>query len=76
MQYSPRKLGNSLYKNKNVYDLIKYVDDRPGHDKRYAIDSSKIDNELEWRPRESFDTGIEKTVRWYLSNESWWSKLL
>ena len=53
-------------------DLITYVSDRPGHDLRYAIDPSKLMNELGWRPSESFDTGIRKTVQWYLDNDWWW----
>ncbi|TDK39148.1 dTDP-glucose 4,6-dehydratase [Rhizobium deserti] len=56
-------------------DLITYVQDRPGHDARYAIDASKLETELGWKARENFDTGIEKTVRWYLENEWWWSPL-
>ena len=52
--------------------LITFVADRPGHDKRYAIDSSKIQNELGWRARDDFATGLRKTVRWYLENEAWW----
>jgi dTDP-glucose 4,6-dehydratase len=52
--------------------LITFVHDRPGHDWRYAIDASKIRNELGWRPRESFETGIASTVEWYLQNRSWW----
>ena len=51
--------------------LITYVKDRPGHDRRYAIDARKIERELGWRPAETFETGIRKTVRWYLDNESW-----
>ena len=51
--------------------LITYVQDRPGHDLRYAIDAGKIQRELGWRPTESFDSGIEKTVRWYLDNRAW-----
>jgi dTDP-glucose 4,6-dehydratase len=51
-------------------DLIAFVKDRPGHDRRYAIDSSKIARELGWRPRESFESGLEKTVRWYVGNRS------
>ncbi len=51
--------------------LITFVQDRPGHDKRYAIDAGKIQRELGWRPEETFDTGIEKTVRWYLDNRTW-----
>ncbi|MEI6970015.1 MAG: dTDP-glucose 4,6-dehydratase [bacterium] len=52
-------------------ELITFVKDRPGHDKRYAIDCSKIERELGWRPKESFETGIRKTVRWYLENREW-----
>ena len=52
-------------------DLIKYVTDRPGHDIRYAIDASKITNELGWKPEETFESGIRKTVEWYLSNSKW-----
>ncbi|WP_342359593.1 dTDP-glucose 4,6-dehydratase [Terrarubrum flagellatum] len=53
-------------------DLIEFVADRPGHDLRYAIDATRIETELGWRARETFDTGLEKTVQWYLNNESWW----
>ena len=52
-------------------DLVTYVDDRPGHDLRYAIDSQKIKNELGWEPTENFDSGIKKTVNWYLNNRQW-----
>lgn len=51
--------------------LISFVKDRPGHDRRYAIDARKIERELKWRPRETFETGIRKTVEWYLSHEEW-----
>jgi dTDP-glucose 4,6-dehydratase len=51
--------------------LIRFVPDRPGHDRRYAIDASKIMRELQWRPAESFDSGMRKTVRWFLDNEAW-----
>ncbi|WP_439146021.1 dTDP-glucose 4,6-dehydratase [Vibrio sp.] len=57
-------------------DLITYVTDRPGHDVRYAIDSSKIERELGWIPEESFETGIRKTVEWYLNHKQWWSRVL
>ncbi|MGV1902314.1 dTDP-glucose 4,6-dehydratase [Agrobacterium sp. 22-3674b3] len=58
------------------YDnLIVNVTDRPGHDARYAIDASKLENELGWKATENFDSGIEKTVRWYLENEWWWRPL-
>jgi dTDP-glucose 4,6-dehydratase len=53
------------------HSLIRLVKDRPGHDRRYAIDSSKIESELGWRPRESFETGLMKTIRWYLDNTAW-----
>jgi len=51
--------------------LIRLVKDRPGHDRRYAIDSSKIEGELGWRPREDFESGLMKTIRWYLENTAW-----
>ena len=51
--------------------LITFVKDRPGHDRRYAMDARKIEQELGWRPRETFETGIRKTVQWYLDNEDW-----
>ncbi len=57
-------------------DLITYVTDRPGHDRRYAVDFSKIHRELGWSPRETFDSGIEKTVRWYVNFRSWWEPIL
>ncbi|WP_061706577.1 dTDP-glucose 4,6-dehydratase [Pseudenterobacter timonensis] len=57
-------------------DLITYVTDRPGHDLRYAIDASKIERELGWRPQESFESGIRKTVEWYLTHEAWWQQVL
>lgn len=55
---------------------IVYVADRPGHDKRYAIDASRISDELGWEPRETFESGLEKTVAWYLENEAWWRPLV
>ncbi|RQW37008.1 dTDP-glucose 4,6-dehydratase [Novosphingobium sp. LASN5T] len=56
-------------------NLIEFVADRPGHDARYAIDATKLESELGWRAEENFDSGIEKTVRWYLDNEWWWRPL-
>ncbi|USZ49726.1 dTDP-glucose 4,6-dehydratase [Halomonas sp. DN3] len=55
--------------------LITYVDDRPGHDLRYAIDASKIERELGWVPQETFETGLRKTVLWYLENRDWWQRV-
>jgi dTDP-glucose 4,6-dehydratase len=57
-------------------DLITYVTDRPGHDLRYAVDASKIDRELGWRPQESFTSGLRKTVEWYLDHADWWQGIL
>lgn len=57
-------------------DLITFVADRPGHDARYAIDSTRVRTELGWKPRENFESGLEKTVRWYLSNRDWWEAIL
>ena len=61
--------------NRAREELITFVTDRPGHDARYAIDASKLETELGWRAQENFDTGIEKTVQWYLDNEWWWQPL-
>jgi dTDP-glucose 4,6-dehydratase len=60
----------------NYEDLIAFVEDRPGHDLRYAIDASKIERELGWKPQETFETGLRKTVEWYLENRDWWQHLL
>ena len=57
-------------------DLITYVTDRPGHDVRYAIDASKISTELNWQPAETFESGLRKTVLWYLNNRNWWQAVL
>lgn len=56
--------------------LIHYVTDRPGHDRRYAIDSSKLQNELGWSPKYTFDIGIEQTIKWYLENKTWWENII
>ena len=66
----PRADGNSYR------DQISFVADRPGHDFRYAIDAAKLERELGWHPQESFESGIDKTIRWYLDNESWWRPIL
>jgi dTDP-glucose 4,6-dehydratase len=57
-------------------DMIEYVDDRPGHDKRYSIDCSKIENNLGWKPKYKFDDALKETVSWYVKNESWWELLI
>lgn len=57
-------------------DLINFVTDRPGHDLRYAIDATKIQSDLGWVPEETFESGIEKTVHWYLNNKNWWQRVL
>ena len=56
--------------------LIKFVTDRPGHDRRYAIDPTKIETELGWKPEYTFDTGIVKTIEWYLNNKEWWEHII
>lgn len=71
-ELAPEKpVGVSKYE-----DLIAFVTDRPGHDLRYAIDASKIQNELGWTPEETFETGLRKTVVWYLENRTWWERVL
>ncbi|MFH4665239.1 dTDP-glucose 4,6-dehydratase [Vibrio cidicii] len=71
-EYRPEKpAGVTSYDS-----LITYVKDRPGHDVRYAIDASKIERELGWKPTETFESGIRKTVEWYLNNQAWWSRVL
>lgn len=60
---------------KSYADLITFVTDRPGHDRRYAIDASKIERELGWKPQETFETGLEKTIQWYLDNAWWWEPI-
>ena len=56
--------------------LIQYVSDRPGHDRRYAIDPTKLETELGWKPKYNFDTGIQQTIQWYLDNKEWWQHIL
>ena len=65
------KLDGTKYESQ-----ITYVKDRPGHDRRYAIDATKLEKELDWKPQETFETGIRKTVEWYLANESWVSHVV
>ena len=61
---------------KKFTDLIVYVKDRPGHDRRYTINSSKIQNNLGWKVEESFESGLRKTVQWYLENKTWWQLIM
>jgi len=70
-ELAPKK-PNSI---SNYKDLIQFVTDRPGHDVRYAIDATKIKNELGWEPLETFETGLRKTVQWYLTNTDWWQRI-
>lgn len=65
-----------LKKLQKPESLITFVKDRPGHDRRYAIDASKIQRELGWTPQETFETGIEKTIDWYLENQNWWQRII
>jgi len=58
------------------HDMIEYVEDRPGHDKRYSIDCSKIENQIGWKPKYKFDDALKQTVNWYLENQSWWEPLI
>ena len=58
------------------YSMIEYVGDRPGHDKRYSVDCTKIENQIGWRPQYNFDDALKQTVTWYLENQSWWEPLI
>jgi len=69
--HPPKNNNNKYYRN-----LIKFVTDRPGHDRRYAIDSRKIRRDLGWKPKENFKTGIRKTIEWYIKNKDWWQPIL
>ena len=69
------ELAGPLGAGRSRRELIAFVPDRPGHDARYAIDASKLEGELGWRARESFDTGLRKTVQWYLDRRDWWEPI-
>lgn len=69
-EVAPRSLPQGSYR-----DLIRFVEDRPGHDKRYAIDASLIERDLGWSPAQTFEAGLASTVRWYLANRAWWSDI-
>lgn len=69
-------IKNSTLNIENYESLITFVQDRPGHDLRYAIDASKIARELGWKPAETFDSGLRKTIQWYLNNKEWWQAVL
>jgi len=71
-ELAPEKPGGV----QNYRDLIEFVDDRPGHDVRYAIDAGKIQRKLGWSPENTFESGIRKTVEWYLNNRKWWSSVI
>ena len=71
-----RLAPDSLSNIGSFQELITFTTDRPGHDQRYAINSSKITQKLDWSPKESFESGIHKTVQWYLNNQQWWSRIL
>ena len=70
-------LDKTRPRNSGSYsELIQFVEDRPGHDMRYAIDASKLKTELNWKPKNTFSAGIQKTIQWYLENAAWWGPLL
>ena len=71
-ELAPSKPGNI----KSYNELITFVEDRPGHDQRYAIDTTKIKNELGWEPDVNFEEGLRNTVKWYLDNKAWWERVL
>ena len=61
---------------KSYKEQITYINDRPGHDRRYAIDATKLERELGWKPQETFETGLRKTVEWFLENQDWVSHVV
>jgi dTDP-glucose 4,6-dehydratase len=63
--------GKARRDGKSYREQITFVGDRPGHDRRYGIDASKIENELGWKPRETFESGLRRTISWYLENQGW-----
>ena len=65
-----------LHNKRSTKNLIKFVDDRSGHDFRYAVDFSKLKKDLNWQPKISFEDGLEMTISWYMKNEKWWRKLI
>jgi len=67
---------NRLNDNRSRRDLIQFVKDRPGHDRRYAIDFTKLNQELNWRPEASFETGIRETIKWYMDNRRWVERVI
>ena len=69
------RLDEKLNSENSSTSLIKFVKDRPGHDKRYAIDSTKMRSELHWTPEHDIESGLAKTIDWYLSNQDWLDKL-
>ena len=71
-EFVPHRHGTNV----RFEELITFVEDRPGHDLRYAVDISKIERDLSWVPTETFESGLRKTVRWYLDNEDWWRRLV
>ena len=73
--YLNKKIINKPNKIKKFEDLIEFVDDRPGHDKKYILDSRKIRKKLKWKPRFNIDSGIKNTIDWYLNNRNWWKNL-
>ena len=75
--YEICKIMDKIYMDNAPHSkLIYFVEDRPGHDRRYAIDPKKIKNELYWKVENPFSTNLEYTVKWYLENEAWWRPLL
>ena len=77
MRRSQRTKGlNRVPVSRKRSSLITFVKDRPGHDRRYAIDCAKIERELGWTPKSSFESGIRETVGWYIKNRGWWEKII
>ena len=76
VEYICEALNKKLNNKKSFKELIKFVKDRPGHDHRYSINPNKIKNQIKWKPKLTFEEGIDRTIDWYLNNQAWCKRVL